>query len=200
MIKWRWFQTEFAVSVWFPVMSLYLLYTDVGNITMVALTAALMHEIGHMAVLALYGDIPRRVVMSVFGVRFEMNDQDATGNYRKDFLVALAGPLVNGISALLLWKFSIAASQVHLALGIWNLLPLYPLDGERCLRSLMYERMISSVAEWWLKLVFWITWGLCFVVSIAMIWYRVPNPMLCILTVYTGLATVQRDRMNKSVV
>ena len=200
MIKWRWRQTGFAVSVWFPAMCLYLLYTDLGNVTLIAITAALVHEIGHMIALCICGTVPRRVVVSAFGVRFEMDGESVTGSYRKDGLVALAGPLVNGSCALLLCRFHAVASQVHLALGIWNLLPLYPLDGERVLRAWLSARMPPLTAERCLKCAFWISWGLCFGISAVTVWYKAPNPTVCLMTVYTGLAAIQRDRVNESVV
>lgn len=60
-------------------------------------------------------------------------------SYGQELLLAAAGPAVNLLLAVILsqmgtkWELCYLISGVHLVLGIFNLLPIMPLDGGRLL-------------------------------------------------------------------
>jgi hypothetical protein len=75
---------------------------------------------------------------------------------RHELAVALAGPAVNFVLAAALWVVApvLAGSELlasfvgsvmlaNLGLGIFNLLPAFPMDGGRALRALLAERVGS---------------------------------------------------------
>ena len=72
-------------------------------------------------------------MLGAFGVRIDLND--TLIGYGKNLMIALAGPLANGVAAalLFLWQCPDAAA-VHLALAALNLLPAAALDGGELLR------------------------------------------------------------------
>ena len=91
------------------------------------LCAMAVHELAHVVMMLACGGQVRRLTL-----RFADLQIAASGlGYRQELLSALAGPLVNLIcgAAFCMQRPSFAAYS--LMLGIYNLLPVWPLDGGR---------------------------------------------------------------------
>ncbi len=192
MLEFTLWGISFRIRVWFPVLCLTLLYMDDSGLVMTALVAALWHELGHVTSLVLYGDCPERIELSAFGVRFDVDYENIHGGYGKDIALALAGPMMN----ILAWLFCAGRypviAAVHLMLGTWNLLPLYPLDGERVLCAVLTQYCSPSLAGRLRRIFFWITWIACFALSLGLLLYHSVNLTIWIMTMYTGIAELQR--------
>lgn len=123
-----------------------LLIMAVG-LTLIFYACVLAHELSHAFVARAYGLNARRVTLFFFGGVAQIGreaDDPAT-----EFRVALAGPLASLVLAALLtmvarlanpgrsWFPGVwgAFAAINLALAAFNLLPGFPLDGGRILRS-----------------------------------------------------------------
>ena len=112
-----------------------------------------LHELGH-AVMANRHDVPiRGITLFVFGGVAEMSEEPPTA--RTEFLVAAAGPVVSvllGVGFLILtaagraagWPAAVTAvtsitGSLNLFLVLFNMVPAFPLDGGRVLRSLLWQ-------------------------------------------------------------
>lgn len=110
-------------------------------------TCVALHELGH-SLMAQYYKVPvRDITLYPFGGIAAMDLRGVTP--KAELLIALAGPAVNFVLALLItplalvclyyWGISypLVLLIVNLAMGIFNLLPAFPLDGGRVLRALL---------------------------------------------------------------
>ncbi len=126
-------------------------YTFVAVITsLLFFISVLLHELGHSWV-ALRNKIPvRSVTLFIFGGIAQIEDEPHTAG--GEFWIAIAGPLVSfalaGIFGLLylidrsstmLAAPSVYLMRINLALALFNLIPGFPLDGGRVLRSIIWK-------------------------------------------------------------
>ncbi len=136
-------------------------------VTLLLFSIVILHELGH-SFMALEFDVPisQIVLLPIGGVAQMGRMPDKPG---QEFLVAIAGPLVNFVLAIVLavlalglqinvtpqsmlqalrgmGQLSLAAifSYVfvtNLFLGVFNLLPAFPMDGGRVLRALLATQL-----------------------------------------------------------
>lgn len=114
---------------------------------------ALIHEFGHLIMGLILGMKPQKLEIIPFGISisFKTNPIDYNkkvlhGNLMelKKIIIAFAGPLTNLIIIFLVKNISLNVFQClmiiysNLLLFLFNLLPIYPLDGGRILKSMLY--------------------------------------------------------------
>jgi Zn-dependent protease len=128
-------------------------YWGMGGVAALLLfVSVLLHELGHSLVALRYRIPIGQITLFIFGGVAQMRKEPP--HPRAEFLIAIAGPIVSfflagcciGLVALLEW-FPVGASvqglttlgallgMVNTQLGLFNLLPGFPLDGGRALRA-----------------------------------------------------------------
>lgn len=121
-------------------------YCDPANTFFPFLTAALLHEAGHLVVLHCLGVRIDRLRLSGQGAILFTEPL----SYQRELLAALGGPCVNFLLLLFFARRLPIFALVNLCLLAFNLLPVYPLDGGRILRallSLLLPTAAAAVAE-----------------------------------------------------
>lgn len=114
--------------------------------------SVLLHELAHSLVARARGLPVKNITLFIFGGISNVGREPSSAGV--DFQVAIVGPLTSlliGGICYVLWAFltrtastPIAAILLYLAvtnllLGLFNLIPGYPLDGGRILRSLVWK-------------------------------------------------------------
>ncbi|MCH8567490.1 MAG: site-2 protease family protein [Balneolales bacterium] len=126
-------------------------YWMLGGITAVLITLSIIvHELGH-SYTAKKLHIPiERIHLFLFGGMAEL--QHRPHYARQEFWIAVAGPLASFALAFLSWVIYAQIltpshlpynlfrfiALINLLIGVFNLLPIFPLDGGRILRSVLW--------------------------------------------------------------
>jgi len=136
-------------------------------VTLLLFVVVVLHELGHSVAAQYYGVKVKRIVLLPIGGVAEL--ERIPEEPIKEFVIAIAGPLVNFGLAILLtgaaFVFDIGlvlggpqsmlrhlsalnpegyfgyVYSANLFLGVFNLLPAFPMDGGRVLRAILASRM-----------------------------------------------------------
>ncbi|HXH21347.1 MAG TPA: site-2 protease family protein [Dehalococcoidia bacterium] len=112
----------------------------------------LLHEVSHSLVARRYGLPVTSITLFVFGGVSNLGKEPASPG--QEFWIAIVGPLTSVTMAVLFGagfvalgpvsegaaEVSLNLAAINLAIGIFNLVPGFPLDGGRVLRSLLWAR------------------------------------------------------------
>ena len=126
-------------------------YWGLGLATAVMLfVSVLIHELGHSLVAQHLGMSVPRITLFIFGGVSEIAAEPPSA--AAEFAMAIVGPLVSLALAALFWELEpvVAFSDpllalteylalINLVLGIFNLIPGFPLDGGRVLRAIIWR-------------------------------------------------------------
>ena len=93
-----------------------------------ALLAAAVHELGHLAVIHAYGSRPEFLSVGGFGAQIHTGPLDN----RAEFFCAAAGPAAS-LCLLSLCRFFPKLALCGAVQGMFNLIPVHPMDGGRIL-------------------------------------------------------------------
>ena len=120
----------------FPAFLAAVWYFDSCGIFWPFLAAMAVHELAHAAVLLLLGGRIESVRLSFAQVELR------TGllSDRTELWSTAAGPGINLLCGWLFRRWTPAFAAVSLLLAVFNLLPVWPLDGGRLLRTLLRMR------------------------------------------------------------
>ncbi|MBP0989705.1 MAG: hypothetical protein J5874_00800 [Oscillospiraceae bacterium] len=147
-MRFRVYNTDMEISAVFSgIFTLVLIYFGVSFAFRV-LSAIMIHEIGHLAMLLLFGEAPRKITIGAFGVRIERRYEEALGSAR-EIAVYAAGPAANLIAALL-WAVlakDTKAALINVVLALYNLIPVGEFDGRNILKKLTEIKRWNFNAE-----------------------------------------------------
>ena len=123
---------------------------------------AIIHELGHLIAGLALGMQPESIKLMPYGLSIsfkiipkDYNKKIGTGNLLeiKKIIVAVAGPLTNFIIILITFKLKInlfsnlVIVYANLLIMIFNLIPIYPLDGGRILKGILHMLVGKKFSE-----------------------------------------------------
>ena len=192
---------------------LIFLLTNQIKIYGILMLFALIHELGHMLVGILLGFKPTKLEIMPYGVSvgFDIKCEDYNKKVKKGnvlaikkLIIALAGPLTNFIITVIFLiintnLFGIERNLViyaNILIGIFNLIPIYPLDGGRAIKNILhitvglkksyeYTNQIS-------KITICILTGIC---SITILYIR--NIAILLILAYLWYLVIAENRKYK---
>lgn len=150
---------EFRMSLLFPAVLVILFAIDRSGIIEWCVAASILHEMGHFIAMFALGCRPAQVIVGFFGVCVVQNPA-ALMSYPSSRIVALAGPFVNLLTFAVLFVFTgfSMSALIHLIIGLFNLMPVEPLDGGQALYYSLIGHMDQQRAE-----------KICMIVSVAVL-------------------------------
>ncbi len=169
-----------------------------------------LHELGHSLVARAYGIDVRRITLLPFGGAAELSR--IPERPREEMVIALAGPLVNlGLAGLLLLARggmprledlavlphdarSLTAMLLfaNLVLAVFNLLPAFPMDGGRILRSLLATVLPRARATHAASAL-----GQVLAVGIGLLGFSAGNPFVVAMAVFLVVVSRREARWTE---
>ena len=146
---------KFRIDLKIFILILLFLITNQIKIYAMIMLFAIIHELGHLIAGILLGMKPEKIEIKVFGVSisFDVKKEDYNIKIKKGNLlevkkifVALAGPLTNVFIMIIFisnifdisYYDKILIIFSNMTLILFNILPIYPLDGGRILKGIFY--------------------------------------------------------------
>lgn len=137
----------------------------------------IIHECGHILMCFYYHWEIKQIILLPFGGITKVKT-DLNTPLKQELLVCLMGPIfqIFGYFLLLIFFPKGMLSNIHYSLLIFNLLPIFPLDGSKILRTVL-EYFISFKRSHILILSFsWIT--------ILLLWVRFPTLLIFMILIF----------------
>lgn len=170
---------------------------------------AIIHEFGHLIAGLVLGMKPEKMEIMPYGVAisFKITQKDynkkiKNGNLLeiKKIIVALAGPMTNLLILLLASQLKVNIFEglmvwyANLVLILFNLLPIYPLDGGRIVRGILHIFFGKRKAEKYTNRLSFITLMLVtFIASIVI--YQVENIAIFLIVLVLWGIFIKEDRI-----
>lgn len=169
---------------------------------------ALIHELGHLLAGLLVGMQPEKLELMPFGVAIsfkikpeEYNKKIKKGNQLeiKKILVALAGPITNFIVIVIILNLNIELFKAltiiytNFLIVIFNLLPIYPLDGGRILKGILHINIGKQKSEKYINIISKITVTILTIIASILI-LHVHNIAFILICMYLWYLILKEDK------
>ena len=172
---------------------------------------AIIHELGHLLAGLLMGMKPEKIEIMPFGVSIsfkinakEYNKKIKKGNILeiKKIIVALAGPITNFIIILIACNLkinlikSLLIIYTNFLIMMFNLLPIYPLDGGRILKGILHIISGKRKSEKYINIISNITVIAITAISSILILY-VHNIAILLIDMYLWYLVLKENSIYK---
>lgn len=172
---------------------------------------ALIHELAHLVAGILIKMKPEKLEIMPFGFSisfkinvYEYNKKIKNGNMLslKKIFVALAGPLINLLLMFIIFYLNINENMklqmiyANLILAVFNLLPVYPLDGGKILKELLHIKFgIQKSYKYTNEIAIITTIVLTAISSVSIYYFK--NIAIFLIIMYLWLIVLLEDKKCK---
>ncbi len=185
------------ISLLFPALLTALLLCQPDSLAITCLLASLVHEGGHLLAMLLLHVPPKECTLGLFGLRIRLH-QHLT-EYIRNMGIALAGPLINGVAAVVLLILDVPqTAAIHILLALLNLLPVAVLDGGEIWRCLLCLWIGEQRAHTVLRLTSALVIFPMIAGGVWLILRQRSNPTLLIIGLYLAVAVFFSDKSEKN--
>lgn len=161
----------------------------------------ILHEFSHAIVAKKLGYKTNKIVLYPTGCLLFGETDEFT--FKDEILISLAGPLFNLIITIFLvclwwiipetYNFSQDVAIANLSLALFNLLPVFPLDGGRVLLALLsskFERKFACKIARIIAIIFSILLFIYFAISL----FFAPNFQVAIMSIILFISAITEDQ------
>ena len=168
---------------------------------------AFIHELGHLLSGILLGMKPKKIEIKPYGVSisFELTPKDynkkiGKGNLLelKKIIVALSGPLTNLICIIIFYNINIGVFYnliiiySNILLLLFNLIPIYPLDGGRIIKEILHITMGKRKAEKCINIISFVSISVITIFASLTVFY-LKNIAIFIIVLVLWILVIRED-------
>ena len=187
------------------------IFTKQIHIYILMMIFALLHELGHLFAGILLKMKPEKIEIIPVGltISFKVSIKDINqkiGNSNmlelKKIFVALAGPTMNLIIILITKNMQIEIIKqieiiyANICIFIFNMLPIYPLDGGRIIKGILEIKQGRKMANYHINKASIIITSLLTILSIIVLYYNFNMSIILIIT-YIWILVIQENKIAK---
>ncbi len=199
---------KFKVSLSFLLLVLICIIFKNFNVLINYLLALSLHELAHLFIAKARGYSLKTIKLDMFGLAVDLNEKIDDND---QFAINIAGPICNFLICVLClatyWLFPISYIYLNtfcfcnLVIAIFNLLPVYPLDGGKVFRALVKNDKTYKILDKIIRCLLAIISICAFVISC----FNFPNLLLLVVSIFfltskadkTSTMSIFKYRHNK---
>lgn len=185
--------------------------TNQIKLYMLIMLFALIHELGHLLAGLLLKLKPEKIEIIPVGVSiaFKLKTDDFNSKIGKSnlleikkILIAIAGPLINIIIIWVTLKLhiniieKISIIYANILIVMFNLLPIYPLDGGRIIKGILNICIGKRKANKYINIISIIVTSCTTMLGLIATWYS-NNIAIIFITIYLWIIVVKECKINK---
>lgn len=196
-------KTIFRIGFPFAAAVTLMLLLDESGTAVSALVCCILHELGHLLCLFMFSSPPECVTLGAFGMRIDKSSAELS--YLHETVTALAGPVINFLLALILFVVSkfikapwlLTSAALNLCTGLFNMIPVEPLDGGRAIKNALLIRFDEQRTEKIINVVSFITLVPLTLSGIAVLKFSGYNFTLLLVCVYISAYLLMKNKVGK---
>ena len=151
---------KFEITFLFVAFLTYIVSLKAPANVLVTVVSSLFHELGHLSLMILVGNKPKKVKFELVGMNI-IRQENFKVSAKREVAISLGGPIMNFVLVIISCTFLcfyesylvMTCACINLILMTFNLLPIKSLDGGTILYFLLSQHFESSTCRRILKII-----------------------------------------------